>query len=160
MLLELTIEFVRSGKLNVHIIGDGPQKPLLEEIVNRSGIRQGVHFHGWVPHPEVQKKLRTCDFLALPSVREFGGGVVLEAMALGVTPIVADYAGPAELIDEKTGIRISFSDRQSLIDGLRNEIGKLLHDRRSLDVLGAAGRATVQEKFHLGSESETDRRNL
>jgi glycosyltransferase involved in cell wall biosynthesis len=147
MLLEAAADFLQRGQLELHIIGDGPQRPQLEAIVDRLGIREAVHFHGFVLHVEVQKLLRVCDFLALPSVREFGGGVVLEAMALGVTPIVADYAGPSELVDETTGIRIPFTDRQSLIDGIRKTIGEIIRNPHALDTLGAAGRRTVMEKF-------------
>ena len=76
-----------------------------------------MRFHGWIPHVEVQERLRTCDFMALPSIREFGGGVVVESMALGVTPVVADYGGPSELVENSTGFRVAFSDKQDLIDG-------------------------------------------
>jgi glycosyltransferase involved in cell wall biosynthesis len=88
-----------------------------------------------------------CDFLALPSVREFGGGVVIEAMALGVSPVVADYAGPAELVDDRTGIRVAFDDEQSLVENFRETIGELIAFPRKLDVLGAAGVETVREKY-------------
>jgi len=58
-----------------------------------SSIFQGTRlgsFCARISHVEVQERLRLRNFLALPSVREFRGGVVLESMALGVTPIVAD----------------------------------------------------------------------
>jgi glycosyltransferase involved in cell wall biosynthesis len=147
MLLEAAAEFLRTGQLELHIIGDGPQRPLLEAIADRFGIRANVHFYGRISHVEVQERLRLCDFLALPSVREFGGGVVLESMALGVTPIVADYAGPSELVDEKTGIRIAFADKESLIDGFRRAIGEIVRAPGILDTLGAAGQRKVKEKF-------------
>ena len=85
--------------------------------------------------------------MALPSVREFGGGVVVESMALGVTPIVADYAGPSELVDEKTGIRVGFDDKQSLIEGFRRTIADIIKSPEILDRLGAAGREKVAEKL-------------
>ena len=68
-------------------------------------------------------------------------------MALGVTPIVADYAGPSELVDETTGIRIAFTDKQSLVSGFRRTIGKVVRNPNILDALGAAGRNKVKEKF-------------
>ena len=115
--------------------------------VDQLEVRSHVHFHGWVPHIKVQETLRACDFLALPSIREFGGGVVIESMALGVTPIVADYAGPSELVDDKTGIRIGFHDKQSLIEGLRDAFSRVIHSPQTLDTLGAAGREKVLEKL-------------
>jgi glycosyltransferase involved in cell wall biosynthesis len=114
MLLEAAAGFLRNGQLELHLIGDGPQRSLLESLVDRLHIRGNVQFHGWIPHIEVQHVLSTCDFMALASIREFGGGVVVESMALGVTPIVADYAGPSELVDKTTGIVVPFQDKTIL----------------------------------------------
>lgn len=147
MLLEATCEFQKQGQLELHIIGDGPQRAPLETMVDRMGLRGSTVFHGWVPHEEVQAKLRVCDLMALPSIREFGGAVVLEAMALGVTPIVADYGGPSELVDSDTGIRVPFHDQASLVEGLRRAIGDVIRCPASLDRFGAAGRRRVLEKF-------------
>jgi glycosyltransferase involved in cell wall biosynthesis len=147
ILLEAVAEFLRAGQLELHIIGDGPERPLLEAMVDRLGVRLNVKFHGWVPHTEVQSKLSVCDFLALPSVREFGGAVVVEAMALGVAPIVADYAGPSEHVDDMTGIRVEFHDKASLVDGMRQAIRKVIGSPEVLDKLGAAARQKVVEKL-------------
>lgn len=147
MLLEAAAEFLRRRQLELHIVGDGPQRAQLELLVDRLDIRSQVRFHGWVPHVDVQGILRECDFMALPSVREFGGGVVVEAMALGVAPIVADYAGPSELVDENTGVRVPFRDKKSLIEGMRLAIGGVLTRRDRLDGLGIAGRQKVRKKL-------------
>jgi glycosyltransferase involved in cell wall biosynthesis len=147
MLLEASMDFLRKGQLELHIIGDGPQRSFLEMMVDQRNIRRNVFFHGWVPHVEVQKTLRTCDFMALPSIREFGGAVVVEAMALGVMPIVADYAGPSELVDDSTGIRVGFTDEKSLIDGIRLAIDGVIQSPAVLDKLGAAGREKVMAKL-------------
>ena len=147
MLLEATCDFQRRGQLELHIVGDGPQRPLLEAMVDRMGIRSSIKFHGWVPHVEVQARLADCDVLALPSIREFGGAVVVEAMALGLAPIVADYGGPSELVDDRSGIRVPFSDTASLVDGMRGAIGKMIARPQIVDELGKAGRQRVLEKF-------------
>lgn len=154
ILIEASIPFLRAGSLQLHIIGDGPQGPALREKVHALELESTVQFHGWLPHENVQEKLRSCDFLALPSVREFGGGVVLEAMALAVTPVVADYAGPSELVDGSTGIRVPFSDEQSLIEGLRSAIAELIRTPERLNELGAAARATVLENFTWDAKAQ------
>jgi glycosyltransferase involved in cell wall biosynthesis len=147
ILLEAAADFVKEGKVELHIIGDGPQRPDLETLVDRMGIRDKVKFYNWLPHHEVQAKLRDCDFLALPSIREFGGAVVVEAMAIGVTPIVADYAGPSELVDDRTGIRVPFHDKQSLVSGFREAIRRMIRSPELLDQLGAAAQKKVREKL-------------
>jgi glycosyltransferase involved in cell wall biosynthesis len=147
LLLEAAADFLKLEQLELNIIGDGPQRSLLETMVDQMGLQKAVHFHGWVPHRKVQDILTTCDFLALPSVREFGGAVVIESMALGVAPIVADYAGPAELVDEQTGIRVGFKDKGSLIEGMRHAIRDVVRAPSVLDVLGAAGRRKVLDSF-------------
>jgi glycosyltransferase involved in cell wall biosynthesis len=145
MLLEAAADFLRRRQIELEIIGDGPQRPLLETMVEMLGIQSSVRFHGWIPHVEVRNRLRTCDFMALPSIREFGGGVVIESMALGVTPIVANYGGPSELVDDETGIRVPFHDKKSLVEGMTLAIGNVIHAPETLDKLGAAARQKVRE---------------
>jgi len=147
MLLEAAAPLMKDGKLKLDVVGDGPQRPELQAMVARDGVASSVQFHGWLPHAQVQNVLRECDFLSLPSVREFGGGVVLEAMALGVAPIVADYAGPAELVDDSTGIRIPFATKDDLIAGTRAALTSLTTDPTRLDTLGAAARRKAAQDF-------------
>jgi glycosyltransferase involved in cell wall biosynthesis len=147
MLLEAAQSFLQSGQLELHIVGDGPQKAQLESMVDRLGVRNNVTFHGWVAHDDVQYILQRCDMMLLPSVREFGGGVVIESMAVGVAPIVADYGGPAELVDDATGIRVGFESKQSLIDGFRQALADVIAAPEKLDHLGAAGREKVRAKL-------------
>jgi glycosyltransferase involved in cell wall biosynthesis len=147
MLLEAAAPFLRAGDLELHIIGEGPQRHFLTEMVEKLDVAGKVRFEGWIPHAKIQEKLRTFDFLVLPSIREFGGGVVVEAMALGVTPIVADYGGPAELVDEATGFRISFTDKNSLVEGIRRAIGEILLFPEVLNKLGPAARERTIENL-------------
>ncbi len=107
------------GRLNIEvlIVGDGPQRKELEETVRRKGLWKSIKFAGWVEQRDMASTLAGYHVLALPSVREFGGGVVLEAMSMGLVPIVANYGGPPELIDDQSGIAVDFQDRESLIAG-------------------------------------------
>jgi glycosyltransferase involved in cell wall biosynthesis len=147
ILLDAAADFLKSGQLTVTIIGDGPQRSYLESMVRRLDIEQSVQFKGWLPHVEIQNQLRLCDALILPSIREFGGAVVVEAMALGVAPIVADYGGPSELVTDTTGIRVGFSDRQSLVTGIKRAIADVIRCPKQLDQLGAAAQANAQHNF-------------
>lgn len=145
LLLEAASELVRKDALELHIIGDGPERASLEGMAERFAISNSVHFHGWLPHRETLEKLRTYDLLALPSVREFGGGVVIEAMALGVPPIVADYGGPSELVTGNTGIKVPFHDTASLVDGFKNAFATVLTSPGMLSSLGDAARTHALE---------------
>jgi glycosyltransferase involved in cell wall biosynthesis len=143
MLLEAAADFVKSGQLALHIVGDGPERQSLEALAMDLGIKNTISFEGLLSHAEVLSKLRACDCLVLPSIREFGGGVVIEAMAMGATPIVADYAGPGELVDAATGIRVAFTDRRSLVDGFRVALANCIENPGLLDQFAHAARQKV-----------------
>jgi len=145
ILLHAARKALAQKQLELHIVGDGPEKAKLRSIVERNDISGQVTFHGWVEHTEVQELLGSCDFMALPSIREFGGGVVLEAMAVGLAPVVADYGGPGELVDDLVGIKVPFSDPDSLISNFANVIASLVADPARLDQLGKAAKMRVQK---------------
>jgi glycosyltransferase involved in cell wall biosynthesis len=147
VLLKAGAQLIRVGKLRIRIVGDGPLLADLRTLVAAEGIGDGVDFLGWLPHTEVQSIVVESDVLVLPSIREFGGGVVLEAMACGVPAIVADYGGPAELVTANTGLKIRFNDEQSLEKGLRNALQLLVDEPATLDKLGDQAWKHVREEY-------------
>lgn len=147
MLVEAAVPFIRAGKLTLEIIGDGPQRGQLEELARRQNVAAGVTFSGWVEHAKVQDRLAEADVFAFPSIREFGGGVVLEAMAVGLVPIVIDYAGPAELVTPNTGFLIPIGTRRQIIARLAGLLGELADDPARIDAKSPAALRRAHELF-------------
>jgi len=106
-----------------------------------------VTFHGALPHREVQDVAAQANLLTFPSIREFGGGVVLEAMTLGVVPVIVDYAGPGELVTDQTGYKIPIGDRADIITRLRGTLDDIVADPSALPARAEAARATVAAEY-------------
>ena len=82
------------------------------------GLGSIVTFTGFIEHARVQDHFRQAQAFVFPSLREFGGAVVLEAMASGLPPIVVDYGGPGELVSDECGIRLPMAPREELVGRL------------------------------------------
>jgi glycogen(starch) synthase len=147
ILLEALAPLLRSGAAYLDILGDGPLMPVLQEIVRTENLGQAVTLHGWVQHHEVQGIMCRSQMMALPSIREFGGGVVLEAMALGLIPVVVDYAGPGELVDRSVGFKVALADRAGIVDGFRTLFLDLIAKPERLGGLPDACRRRVEDFF-------------
>ena len=149
MLLEACAPLLESGALEIEMIGDGPMLEPLKAIHN-----QGVTWRGWMAHEDVQSALKTCHLLSFPSIREFGGGVVLEAMALGVPPLIVDYAGPGELVQSTWGMKIPLGTRPEIVANFRSSLTTLCHDRSALAPMGIAAAERVESHFTWARKAE------
>jgi glycosyltransferase involved in cell wall biosynthesis len=144
MLIEAAAPMLRDGRLVLDIVGDGPMMGDLRAQATGLGVADRVRFHGWLAHEVVQDVLASCHLFAFPSVREFGGGVVLEAMALGVPPLIVDYAGPGELVAEGRGMKVPLGARTSIVAGFAGAFERAAQDRAGLAAMGWAGRDWVR----------------
>lgn len=147
MLLEATRELLLNGSLTIDIVGDGPMMDELRASVIDYGLGAAVTLHGWVLNEKVQDILCRCDVLAFPSIREFGGGVVLEAMALGVVPVIVDYAGPGELVTPETGFKIPIGTRSEIVAGFRTVLSRLASSRFEVHERSEKARRQIQDEF-------------
>ncbi|MFT4012309.1 MAG: glycosyltransferase family 4 protein [Paracoccus sp. (in: a-proteobacteria)] len=147
MAIEAALPLLRAGSLHLDVIGDGPQAADLHALVAREGVGDAVTFHGWLEHKAVQGIAAMAQMLVFPSVREFGGGAVLEAMALGVVPVIVDYAGPGELVDDTTGFRIPLGRRDRIVAGLRARLEAIAADPAVLPPMARAAQARVMRDF-------------
>ncbi len=147
MLIEAAAPLARAGRLQLDLIGDGPELPRLRELARQLQIAGRVEFPGWVDHGRLAERLRRAHVFGFPSVREFGGGVVLEAMALGLVPVVLDYAGPAELVAPGTGLTVPMGGRRDVVRGFAAGFETLLGAPPALQALARRAQAHVFERF-------------
>jgi glycosyltransferase involved in cell wall biosynthesis len=147
MLIEAAIPLLRTGRLALDIIGDGPEMPKLKALVEKEDVADSARLAGWVEHGKLQDRLAQSDVFGFPSIREFGGGVVLEAMALGLVPVVVGYAGPRELVTDATGYRIPIGDRASIVEQMRRILSTLAENPETIRPMGARARQRVLRWF-------------
>lgn len=106
---------LRTPDAKVVIIGDGPDRPMLERAILDLGLRDVVTLLGAVPHWRVPGVLAAGQVLALPSRYEELGSVLIEAMRAGL-PVVASRTGgiPDLVADGETGLLVPPGDPASL----------------------------------------------
>ncbi len=147
MLIEAATPLIRAGKLHLTIAGNGPQLPDLKKQAADLGLTAGLDIPGWVDHKAVAAIFAAADLFAFPSVREFGGGVCLEAMAVGCVPMVVDYAGPAELVTPATGYLVPLGDRPEIVARFAALLTDLVADRSPLAAKSHATVRRAREQF-------------
>jgi GalNAc-alpha-(1->4)-GalNAc-alpha-(1->3)-diNAcBac-PP-undecaprenol alpha-1,4-N-acetyl-D-galactosaminyltransferase len=87
---------------NLLIIGDGPEKPNLQNTADKFGSTERITFPGWIESPWSvipQAIPPTASIAILPSRYEGFPNALLEAMSQGIAPIAFDCeSGPSEII--------------------------------------------------------------
>jgi glycosyltransferase involved in cell wall biosynthesis len=142
--------FAESERLRQHrlvVVGSGPEQGRLEELVARHGLHQCVELVGQKTQAEVGALMRKAEILANPSIRELGAGVVVEAMACGMTCVVVDYGAPGTLIGPGRGVKLDLADRDTLVTRYARALEELVADRERTAALGLAARAHVLEHY-------------
>ncbi len=131
------------------IVGDGSERPYLDELVVREGLHNHVQFLGEQDDELLVRCYQQCDLFVLPN-RQVGrdiegfGIVLLEAQACGKPVVAGASGGTAETM------RIPETGRVVPCDGpdeLAAVIIELLSDRNRLARMGVAARRWTVERF-------------
>jgi glycosyltransferase involved in cell wall biosynthesis len=136
---------LRSDRAHFTILGDGPERSRLEELARSLGIEKAVSFHGWVSHAEALTRLRSTDVLLFPSVRDFGGGVVFEALATGAVPVVADFGGPGDIVHPGVGYKVPLTNESEFVSQIEKILTDLVGNPDLLDRVRQQGISYARE---------------
>ena len=107
-----------SGRVcHVVVVGEGPDRPQVEEQIRQLGLADYVHLVGF--QPNVRPYLSLMEVAVFSSVSEGCPNTLLEAMAMG-RPVVATAArGIIELIrDGENGLLVPVGDAQAIARGI------------------------------------------
>ena len=131
-------------KCRLVIVGDGPERKNLEELVEKLEINNAVLFTGFKNN--TPDYIASFDIFLLTSDSEGTSMTLLEAMAFATPCIVTRVGGNPELIQhDKNGLLI---ERNS-DDQLYNAIESLLANRQTGLTLGAQARDDFDSRFEL-----------
>lgn len=108
------------------IIGDGPQRSALEELVRKHGCQDAIRFTGNLAHEELVVQLLDTDLCILPSLSEGSCKARLDAMLCGV-PVITTEAGFGHEVVGAEGERgwlVPSGDTMALVAALRRVISE------------------------------------
>jgi glycosyltransferase involved in cell wall biosynthesis len=126
------------------IVGDGLERPRLEDITRSLGLASCVDFFGAVENSDLPRFYRRATLLVLPSLEEGFGLVVAEALGCGCPVAASDLPAVRDLLEDGRGGRL-FRTGDSA--DLTEKVCELLANERLRQSLAETGRATVLERY-------------
>jgi glycosyltransferase involved in cell wall biosynthesis len=129
------------------IAGEGPEIQNLKNLAIDLGVKNKVIFTGWIKREDLLDKMSSCDVFLFPSLRDGGGNVVVEAMAMGKSVICFDLAGPGFHIDESCGIKIKPENPEQAVKDMAQALEKLYLDKDLILKLGQGARKKAEKEY-------------
>ena len=105
-------------RADITIVGDGPERGKLKQMINALGFENCVHLVGRKTRHEIVDVLNDSDVYIMASSSETFGGAAAEALACGISAIVTDCGGPRDFLTSSNGIIIPLNDAAKLADAM------------------------------------------
>ncbi|HEX2142115.1 MAG TPA: glycosyltransferase [Candidatus Limnocylindria bacterium] len=142
----------RGLQFRCEIVGDGPQRAELQELIDRHQLGGVVTLAGSLPHPDVVERYRRAAVFVLPCVVTDDGdrdgipNVILEALAASVPVVSTMVSGIPEVVrDGETGRAVPERDAAAVADA----IVAVLDDPKAAALMAERGRRLVEDEFDV-----------
>ncbi|WP_295043914.1 glycosyltransferase family 4 protein [uncultured Paracoccus sp.] len=150
--VDITLEAVaiarnRGVDLALDIVGSGEEEENLKALARQMNVAPYVNFHGYRPQEECAAIVGKADALVLNSLKECGGAVILEAMAIGLPVVASAWGGPLDYITDESGILVHPTPRETFAERLSDAFETLARDVDLRQRMGREGKRIVAEKF-------------
>ena len=129
------------------LVGDGPQRGRLEQLVRDLSLEERVVFRGWLPRSETLEIARDSRLLLFPSLRDSGGMAVIEAMAQGTPVLCLAAGGPASIVSPESGVVVPVHSEGQVVSDLAAALHQLLGDSPRLQRMGEAASRRAATEF-------------
>jgi len=141
--------------LQLTVAGDGPMRSEWEKRTAALGLQAQVRFMGNLPPAEVSSQMQRCHVFCLPSVRESGGAVLLEAMASARPVIAMDFGGPGELVDREVGALVDLDTPAQASADIAALLRDVMAQPEDWRRRGLAGRRRVESLYSWSAKVDS-----
>jgi glycosyltransferase involved in cell wall biosynthesis len=121
LLIEAVATYRRKyGPCTLWIVGDGPERGALTDLVRRLDLEESVVFFGILNHASLKGLLERCDVFVFPTLQDLIGRVVVEALTEGAPVVLSPMSGAAGTIvhDGTNGIIVDPRSPERLAEAL------------------------------------------
>jgi len=141
-------EIISKDYDDIHFVlfGNGPLKHKLEYHINKKEISNNTHMI--VNSNNIYGILSESDILILPSIVESLGLVILEAMSMGIPPLVSDVGHQNEIIDDQIDGFLIKRDSK-FIDNYIDKIIYLKNNKEIYSKIKNSALKKVKSKFDI-----------
>jgi glycosyltransferase involved in cell wall biosynthesis len=139
------------------VIGDGPERERLNELIAKHGLENRVTLKGGMTHAELPEAYRQAHLVVVPSIQDQTGdrdglpNVVLEALASGRAVVASRISAIGSAITHgETGLLVAPGDSLAIAAALEK-----LYPRPALrEQFGRNGRERVERDYEIGRCAE------
>ena len=131
--------------VTARIVGDGPERSALEQLVTDLGLADAVKFEGWLDREAVRRAYQSATFLIHASSYEGMSNVILEALASGLPVGASRIPGNTELV--QPGLNGFLVDTEADPAKAAELIYSLFSNQPEWEKLSQGARATIEQRF-------------
>jgi len=145
----LVVEKIHDARLR--IIGSGPLKDEIENLINKFGLKNNVEIINQIPQKELKNEYNKASVTVLNSYKEGFGLALSESMMCGTAVIGTDSGGIKDIIgNNERGILVPVDNS----DALAESIMDLLSNKQKRDNLARLGWEYAQMNYASHKSSE------
>ena len=132
----------KHANLHVYLIGEGPDRPLIQSVIQANNAAGYIHALPGCAFDEVAVWMAAADLVTLPSYMEGCPNVVLEALACGRPVVASNVGGIPEILSDECGRLVPPRDSGALAQALASVLNRTW-DAKAISAHGSRSWETV-----------------
>jgi glycosyltransferase involved in cell wall biosynthesis len=147
LLLDAADKLIAKGlDLVVLIVGDGPYRGQMQQLIAKRGLQRSIRITGRVPHARVPALVSLFDVAVSPRATFYASPMkVIEYMALGKPVLVPGTPNFLDIVDDEVN-GITFRDAD--VDALADSLARMYESPQLCQLLGQHAREKVQSRLN------------
>lgn len=134
---------VDDKKLNLHIIGDGPERKNLELLSKKLNLSKNIVFEGFKNKPEIF--LQNSKYIVIASHSEGLPTSLMQGMSCGAVPITNEVGNISDLVTSRNGVLFSGTSKERIHKAFKFAINLSSEEYRTYQTKAIE---TVQTSFN------------
>jgi len=144
---------INRKELRLQLVGSGPLKGYLENLIQELGVSDLVEIIEWIPRSELMQLYQRAHVFLFPS-HEGAGMVVVEALSFGLPVVCFNNNGPGELVNEHCAFRVPYEQYDESVRRFAHYLRILYSNKRLYNKMSEKAMETFKKKYFWNAKGD------